>query len=79
MGQGNYDALAGIAGMIVGSHLFAEVSGKMAETLQKVGDRGKLMLHEVLGVRRWPFIAGFVPLLVVVLVGDRALRAVSAR
>ena len=77
LGQGNFDALAGIAGMVVGSHLFAEVSGKMAETLQNVGDRGKLMLHEVLGIRRWPFIAGFVPLLVAGAGGDRALRTVS--
>jgi hypothetical protein len=69
LGQGNFDALAGIAGMIAGSHLFAEVSARMAETLQRMGDRGKLMLHEVLGMRRWPFIAAFVPLLVLVLAG----------
>ncbi len=68
LGQGNLDAIAGIAGMIVGSHLFAEVSGRLAETLQRIGDRGKLMLPERLGMRRWPFIAVFVPVLVVVLV-----------
>lgn len=67
VGQGNFDALAGVAGMIAGSHLFAEVSGRMAETLQRMGDRGNLQLHEVLGIRRWSFIAAFVPLLILVL------------
>ena len=50
LGQGNWDAIAGIAGLMLGSYLFAEASGWLDKTLMKVGDRGKLMLPEVVGV-----------------------------
>jgi len=64
LGQGNWDAIAGIAGLMLGSYLFAEASGWLDETLLKVGDRGKLMLPEVLGVSLPVFLMIFLPLLI---------------
>lgn len=48
LGQGNYDALAVIAGMIAGSYLFAEASGWLARTINRWGDRGELTLAGLL-------------------------------
>jgi len=64
LGQGNWDAIAGIAGLMIGSYLFAEMSGWLGKTLMKVGDRGKLMLPEVVGVRLRTFLLIFIPLLI---------------
>ncbi len=66
LGQGNWDVLGGIAGLILGSYVFALASGWL-DRLQKVGDRGKLMLPEVVGVSRSLFLMIFIPLLMVVL------------
>ena len=52
IGQGNFDGLAVAAGLLAGSWLFAEVSGKMKATVQTWGDRGKLTLPELLNLRR---------------------------
>ena len=64
LGQGNWDAIAGIVGLMLGSYLFAEASGWLGKTLLKVGDRGKLMLHEVMGVNLPVFLMVFLPLLI---------------
>jgi uncharacterized protein len=68
LGQGNYDAILGVVGLMLGSYLFAEMSELLGKTLLKVGDRGKLMLHEVLAVPLLAFLSVWVPLLVVILV-----------
>lgn len=67
LGQGNWDAIAGIAGLMLGSYLFAEASGWLDKTLLKVGDRGKLMLPEVVGVSLPVFLMIFLPLLIAAL------------
>jgi hypothetical protein len=67
LGQGNYDAIAGILGLIVGSYFYAETSGYLASTIQKIGNRGGIMLPDVLGMRLAVFLPVFVPLLVLVL------------
>ncbi|MBM4073463.1 MAG: YeeE/YedE family protein [Planctomycetes bacterium] len=67
LGQGNYDALAGIAGLMLGSFLFAEVSGGLGKSLMTIGDRGKLMLPEVVGLRLPTFLMIFIPLLIAAL------------
>ena len=67
LGQGNWDAIAGIGGLMLGSYLFAEASGWLDKTLMKVGDRGKLMLPEVIGVSLPVFLMVFVPLLIAAL------------
>lgn len=64
LGQGNLDAIAGVAGLMVGSYLFAEASAWLDKTLMKVGDRGKLMLPEMVGLRLPVFLFIFVPLLI---------------
>jgi uncharacterized membrane protein YedE/YeeE len=63
LGQGNYDAAAGILGLVAGSYLFAESSAYLARTIQKIGDRGKLMLPDLLRLRLTAFLIVFVPLL----------------
>lgn len=64
LGQGNYDAIAGILGLLVGSYLFAETSGVVGSTIDKIGSRGRLMLPDLLGMKRAGFLVLFVPLLV---------------
>jgi uncharacterized protein len=67
LGQMNWDALFVIAGMIAGSYLFAELSGWATKTIQKWGDRGKLMLPDALALPRVPVLAGFVLVLILAL------------
>lgn len=64
LGQGNYDAIAGIAGLMLGSYLYAEMSGWLGKTLLKIGDRGKLMLPEVARLPLSTFLIIFIPLLI---------------
>ena len=68
LGQGNWDAIAGIVGLMLGSYLFAEASSWLGKTLLKVGDRGKLMLPEVVGLNLPIFLLIFLPLLIAGLV-----------
>lgn len=63
LGQGNYDALAGIAGLMAGSYLFAETSDRLAASIQKIGNRGAIMLPDLVGIRTARFVIVFVPLL----------------
>lgn len=65
LGQGNYDAIAGILGLLAGSYLYAETSGYLGSTIEKIGNRGRIMLPDLLGLRLAVFLAVFVPLLVV--------------
>ncbi|MEO7320583.1 MAG: DUF6691 family protein [Nitrosospira sp.] len=69
LGQGNYDAVAGVLGLIAGSYVYAEMSGYLDSTLLKWGARGKIMLPDLLGARLSPVIVSFVPLLGLVLFG----------
>jgi uncharacterized membrane protein YedE/YeeE len=64
LGQGNYDAIAGLLGLMVGSYLYAETSNYLGSTIRKIGNRGGIMLPDVLGMRLVVFLAVFVPLLV---------------
>jgi len=64
LGQGNYDAIAGILGLMAGSYFYAETSGYLGSTIQKIGNRGGIMLPDLLGMRLAVFLAVFVPLLV---------------
>jgi uncharacterized protein len=67
LGQGNLDAIAGVLGLFAGSYLYAEMYGFLDSTILKWGNRGKIMLPEVLGARRIIFILWFVPLLAAIL------------
>lgn len=67
LGQGNWDALAAIVGLMVGSYIFAEVSGRLQNTFLKLGDRGKLMLPELVGMPLVTFLIMWIPVLLIVL------------
>ncbi len=56
LGQGSWDVLFGMAGLVAGSYLFAELSGWLKRTVETWGDKGKLTLAEVFHVRRGPLI-----------------------
>jgi len=68
LGQGNFDALAGVLGLMAGSYLYAEASGMLGRTVLKWGDRGKLMLPELVRVTPAVFILVFASFLVFALV-----------
>ncbi len=55
LGQGSWDVLFGIAGLIAGSYLFAELSGWLKQTVEKWGDKGKVMLPDLARIPRLPF------------------------
>jgi len=52
LGQGSWDAIFGMAGLVAGSWLYAELSGTLKKTVEKWGNLGKLTLAEVLHIPR---------------------------
>ncbi|MGV3592815.1 MAG: YeeE/YedE thiosulfate transporter family protein [Gammaproteobacteria bacterium] len=68
LGQGNLDAVAGIAGLLAGSYLYAMCSRKLSATILAIGNRGGIMLPDLFNMRSGLFLAGFVPLLLLSLV-----------
>lgn len=59
LGQGSWDALFGMAGLVAGSWIFAELSGWTKGTIEKWGDLGKVLLPDLLPVPRGVFVVGF--------------------
>jgi len=59
LGQGSWDVLFGMAGLIIGSYLFAEMSGFLKRTVETWGEKGKVILPDLLGVPRGVFIPAF--------------------
>lgn len=68
LGQGNYDSIAMMLGMVAGSYIFAELSGWISRTIDPIGDHGKLTLHDVLPLNRTVVVLGSVAVLCGVLV-----------
>jgi uncharacterized membrane protein YedE/YeeE len=68
LGQGNYDAIAGVIGLMAGSYLYAEASGTMKGTIEAWGDRGSLTLPELLGVSTASVVFVVAPVLILALV-----------
>lgn len=60
LGEGRWDALWGIMGMIVGGGLFAEAYPWLRSTVYTWGDYGRLTLPEMLGVNHWLIIPVFI-------------------
>lgn len=60
VGEGRWDGLWGILGMLTGAALFAEAYPAVKRTLLGWGNLGKITLPEVLGVNHWILIALFV-------------------
>lgn len=67
LGQGSWDALFGMIGLIAGSYLYAEFSGALKQSIERWGEKGKLLLPDLLHIPRAAFIPGFVVLLVALL------------
>lgn len=53
LGEGRWDALWGILGMLFGAGLYAEMYPLMKKTVLSWGDLGKITLPEVLGLNHW--------------------------
>lgn len=68
LGQGSWDALFGMAGLIAGSWMFAELSAWSKRTIEKWGDLGKVLLPDLLSVPRGLFVACFAAALTALLV-----------
>jgi uncharacterized membrane protein YedE/YeeE len=60
LGEGRVDALAGMAGMLVGAAAYAEAYPALKQSALTWGDFGKVTLPELLGVGPWPVIAAMV-------------------
>lgn len=60
LGEGRVDALAGMAGMLVGAAVFAEAYPALKESVLTWGDFGKVTLPGLLGLSHWPVIMVFV-------------------
>jgi hypothetical protein len=56
VGQGSYDALFGVLGLIAGSYLFATMSGGLGRTVQKWGEKGELTILDALGLPKIPVV-----------------------
>src|SRR6056297_2493516 len=68
LGQGNFDAITGVVGLVFGSYLFALSSRAVEGTVGGWGKYGKVTLASALGVSRGAFVIVAVPVFVVGLV-----------
>ena len=57
LGEGRYDVIWGIIGMLAGAALYAEAFPLMKATVLTWGNLGKITLPQILGVNHWPVIA----------------------
>ena len=52
LGQGSWDAIFGMLGLVAGSWVYAEASGLLKKTIDTWGDLGKLTLYNVVRLPR---------------------------
>lgn len=57
LGEGRWDALWGILGMLVGAGLYAEAYPYLKTTVLTWGDYGKITIPQVIGINHWFIIA----------------------
>lgn len=60
LGEGRWDALWGILGMIAGASLFAEAYPTLKDTIYTWGNLGRITLPQVLGLNHWLIIPLFI-------------------
>ena len=60
LGEGRWDGLWGILGMLTGAALFAESYPVLKKTVLTWGDFGKITLPQVLGLNHWVLIVIFI-------------------
>ena len=68
LGQGSWDALFGMAGLVAGSWVFAELSGWSKRTVEKWGDLGKVLLPDLLRLPRTASAIGLAVALITIIV-----------
>lgn len=59
LGQGDLPAIIFMIGLIAGSYLYAECSGILKDTLDKLGDKGKITLHTAFRINTGASVALF--------------------
>jgi uncharacterized protein len=57
LGEGRWDAVWGILGMLAGGALFVEVYPRLKATVLTWGDFGKITLPQIIGINHWLIIA----------------------
>lgn len=67
LGEGRWDAIWGIAGMLAGAALYAETYPLMKNTVLTWGDLGKITIPQVLGINHWPVIIVFIAVAILLL------------
>jgi uncharacterized membrane protein YedE/YeeE len=67
LGEGRWDTLWGIIGMLVGAALFAEMYPTLKATVLTWGDFGKITIPQILGVNHWQVIGVMVVLGVILM------------
>jgi len=60
LGEGRWDALWGIIGMLTGAAIYAEFFPLLKKTVLTWGDYGKITLPQVLGINHWLIIIIFI-------------------
>ncbi|MCX5815997.1 MAG: YeeE/YedE thiosulfate transporter family protein [Proteobacteria bacterium] len=60
LGEGRWDAVWGIIGMLAGAAIFAEMYPAFKNTVLKWGDFGKITIPQILGINHWIVIVIFV-------------------
>ncbi|MCX8022448.1 MAG: YeeE/YedE thiosulfate transporter family protein [Syntrophorhabdaceae bacterium] len=59
LGEGRWDALWGICGMLAGAMIFAEAYPFLKKTVLTWGDYGKITIPQILGINHWIIIILF--------------------
>jgi len=59
-GEGRWDAIWGIVGMLAGAALYAEAYPGLQKTVLTWGDLGKITIPQVIGVNHWIIIPLFI-------------------
>jgi uncharacterized membrane protein YedE/YeeE len=60
IGEGRWDAIWGVLGMLAGAAIFAEFFPLLKGTVLTWGDFGKITIPQVLGINHWIVIVAFV-------------------
>ena len=63
LGEGRWDALWGILGMLAGAAVFAETYSSLKDSILKWGVYGKITIPEALGINHW------IVILIIVIIG----------
>jgi len=59
LGEGRWDAVWGILGMLAGAALFSEAYPSLKTSVMSWGELGSITIPQLLGVNHWLVIAGF--------------------